>query len=125
MTRKGSESEILAAVVEDVRPWGRFRRFTHNQLSTVKVITVDPGRQLSLQRHQGRDELWVVLDEGLEITLGDRKLRPAVGEEIVIERGTRHRLAAIGPRPARVLEVAFGRFDEEDIERFEDDYGRV
>ena len=49
-----------AEVIEDTRPWGRFEQFTHNEVSTVKLITVAPGQRLSLQVHEHRDELWVV-----------------------------------------------------------------
>ena len=61
-------------IYEERRPWGGFRRYTHNQLSTVKIITVKPGEILSLQYHHHRDELWVALDEGLRVTLGDRRI---------------------------------------------------
>ena len=117
------EREIRERILEDRRPWGRFRQFAHNQVCTVKIITVAPHQTLSLQRHQHRDELWVILDPGLEVTLDDRTWRPRVGEEIVIVRRSKHRLASTGPA-ARLLEVAFGEFDEDDIERFEDVYGR-
>jgi mannose-1-phosphate guanylyltransferase/mannose-6-phosphate isomerase len=107
------------------KPWGEFEQYTHNALSTVKVITVRPGGILSLQYHHWRDELWVVLDSGAQVELGDRVLRPEKGERIFIPRGTAHRLSSVGREPVRVLEVSFGKFDEEDIVRLEDVYGRV
>src|SRR5258706_508284 len=51
-------------VITDQRPWGSFERFTLNESSTVKLIYVQPGERLSLQRHESRDELWVALDPG-------------------------------------------------------------
>jgi mannose-6-phosphate isomerase len=110
-------------IVEDRRPWGRFRRYTHGDATTVKIITVAAGQALSLQRHHHRDELWVVLDPGLQVRIGDEVIDAAVGDEFLIPRGTLHRVAA-GATDARFLEVAFGRFDEDDIERVEDRYGR-
>jgi mannose-6-phosphate isomerase len=110
-------------IVEDRRPWGRFRRYTHGETTTVKVITVDAGQDLSLQRHQHRDELWIVLDPGLCVRIGDESTVAEAGDEFFIPRGTVHR-ASGGPHGARFLEVAFGRFDEDDIERLEDRYGR-
>jgi mannose-6-phosphate isomerase len=110
-------------IVEDRRPWGRFRRYTHNEATTVKVITVDAGQELSLQRHEHRDELWVMLDPGLSVRVGDEVVDAAAGDEFLIPRGTLHRVGA-GPTAGRFLEVAFGRFDEDDIERVEDQYGR-
>ncbi len=111
-------------IYEEQRPWGAFRRFTHNAVSTVKIITVNPGQVLSLQFHHHRDELWVALDPGLQVTLGERTWEPEPYEEIYIPRETRHRVAGLGPRPSRWLEIAFGNFDEQDIVRLEDRYGR-
>lgn len=112
------------ARITDVRPWGSFERYSLNQVSTVKILTVLPGQQLSLQRHTHRDELWVILDPGLEILIGDRVEQPAVGSEHFIPRRTVHRLSCVGPQQARLLEVAFGVFDEDDIERLADIYAR-
>jgi mannose-6-phosphate isomerase len=111
--------------IEVEKPWGKFEQYTHNLLSTVKVITVDSGGSLSLQYHHWRDELWVVLDEGAEIQLGDTVIRPQGGERIFIPRTTVHRLSAAGDRPVRILEISFGEFDENDIVRLEDVYGRT
>ncbi|MBA4116893.1 MAG: phosphomannose isomerase type II C-terminal cupin domain [Rubrobacter sp.] len=107
------------------KPWGRFEQYTHDLPSTVKIITVDPGGTLSRQYHHRRDELWVALDPGASVELGDDVLYPTSGEKLYIPRGTVHRLSCTGDRPVRILEVAFGEFDEEDIVRLEDVYGRV
>ena len=50
---------------------------------------------------------------------------PETGEKIFIPRGTVHRLSAAGEREVRILEISFGEFDEEDIVRLEDVYGRA
>ena len=113
-----------SAIYEENRPWGGFRRYTHNQVSTVKIITVNPGQVLSLQYHHHRDELWVVLDSGLSVTLDDRVWEPALYEEILIPHGSYHRMAGVGSQPSRWLEISFGHFDESDIVRLEDQYGR-
>jgi mannose-1-phosphate guanylyltransferase/mannose-6-phosphate isomerase len=111
--------------VEVKKPWGKFEQYTQNMLSTVKVITVQPGGALSLQYHHRRDELWVILDTGAQIEVGTEVLRPEKGEKIFIPRKTAHRLSATGDKSVRILEVSFGQFDEEDIVRLEDVYGRV
>ena len=111
--------------VEVEKPWGKFEQYTHNVLSTVKVITVQPGGVLSLQYHHGRDELWVVLDAGAQVELGETVMRPGVGEKVFIPRATAHRLSATGSAPVRILEISFGEFDEEDIVRLDDVYGRT
>ena len=107
------------------KPWGRFEQYTHNLPSTVKVITVQPGGALSLQYHYRRDELWVVLDAGARIELGDEVLNPKAGDKVFIPRTTKHRLSAGGGGSVRILEVSFGEFDENDIVRLEDVYGRT
>ncbi len=107
------------------KPWGRFEQYTHNLPCTVKIITVEPGGTLSRQYHHHRDELWVILDPGARVELGDKMLSPAPEEKLYIPRETVHRLSCAGERAVRVLEVSFGEFDEDDIVRLEDVYGRV
>jgi mannose-6-phosphate isomerase len=117
------ETGIKDKILEDIRPWGQFKRYAHNDNCSVKILTVNQGQRLSKQVHKKRDELWIVLDEGLEIELEEEILKPKFGDEIVILRNSLHRLSA--PRKkGRVLEVAFGFYDEDDIERLEDDYDR-
>ena len=111
--------------VTERRPWGEFTQLCLNEPVTVKIITVAAGAELSLQRHRHRAELWVALDPTLRVEVDGRAWRPAVGERVWIPAGAAHRLAAPGAQGGRVLEVAFGRFDEADIERFSDRYGRV
>ena len=113
-----------AEVIEDTRPWGRFEQFTHNEVSTVKLITVAPGQRLSLQVHEHRDELWVVTRGPVTAQVGDEVSTVGVGERVWIPRGVNHRLGNEGTEEGKVLEVAFGTFDEADIERLEDDYSR-
>ena len=110
-------------IVVDHRPWGWFERFTLNAPTTVKIITVDAGHRLSLQRHEYRDELWTVLDTPLQVEIGGRDWVANPGEKIWIPRGTTHRIAA-AESSGRFLEIAFGNFDESDIERLSDDYAR-
>src|SRR5574340_644994 len=108
--------EILKRIVHMDKPWGNFEQYAYNQVCTVKILTVAAGQVLSLQSHQNRDELWVVIDEGLRVELDEAELDPSPGDRIVIPRHTKHRLASRGPR-GRVLEISFGMFDEGDIER--------
>jgi mannose-6-phosphate isomerase len=89
----------------------------------VKVITVKPGESLSLQYHHRRDEFWHVLsgDGTAEIDGQSLKLEP--GGTCFIPRGTKHRVHG-GASVLVFLELAFGDFDENDIIRLEDKYGR-
>jgi mannose-6-phosphate isomerase len=111
-------------VLVDHRPWGSFRQYTCDEPTTVKLIHVEAGQSLSLQRHQDRDELWVVLHAGLVVEVDGERHVAAAGDEFFIPRGTVHRVCAEA-RGGRFLEVAFGRFDEADIERLDDRYGRA
>lgn len=109
------------------KPWGSFDQYAFNEPCTVKILTCRPGQQLSLQRHARRSELWVALDPGVVIHLDGVVLRPERGGETWLPAGAVHRLACDEgtPSPVRVLEVSYGEFDENDIERLQDDYGRA
>ncbi|MFG2002434.1 phosphomannose isomerase type II C-terminal cupin domain [Spirillospora sp. NPDC048911] len=124
MTDQATGLAPLLAIITDERPWGRFERFTLNEPSTVKIIHVAPGQRLSLQRHRHRDELWVALDRGAVFEVAGQRIEPEVGERVLIKAGDTHRMGSSGPA-VRVLEIAFGEFDEDDIERLEDSYGRA
>ena len=106
------------------RPWGKFQQFLSNEAVTVKIITVNPGHRLSLQTHGHRDEMWQVLDVPIDIQIDDHIWTAQPGERIWAPQGCRHRMANSGTEPGRVLEIAFGDFDESDIERLQDDYAR-
>ena len=106
------------------RPWGAFEQFSLNQTSTVKIITVEPSSRLSLQRHEHRSEFWQVLDGPMEIEVDGRAWTAQHGEDVWVPAGSTHRMGNTGAEPARILEVAFGHFDEDDIERLQDDYLR-
>lgn len=106
------------------RPWGSFKQFAFNQDCTVSLMTVLPGQRLSLQSHTGRAELWIVLDAGALVQVGDRITEHGPGDEIWIPANERHRLTCAGDRPVRVLEVAFGNWQQADITRYEDDFKR-
>jgi mannose-6-phosphate isomerase-like protein (cupin superfamily) len=118
------EKDFRARILEDIRPWGRFRVYPHENAGSLKIITVNPGASLSLQYHRRRAEFWIALDEGLEITIGERTWRPRRNEEIYIPREAAHRLRCAGPEPARVMEIWLGDSAEDDIVRLADNYGR-
>lgn len=124
-TPDAREEAIRAGIFTDDRPWGNFRQFSLNQSTTVKILTVQAGGTLSLQLHRQRDELWCVLDDGLRVEIDGVACDPKPGDELVILRGQTHRLSAPGSPGGRVLEIAFGHFDEADIERIDDIYGRA
>ncbi len=105
------------------RPWGSFKQYAHNHDVTVSLMSVKAGQRLSLQSHTERAELWIVLDEGAVVQVDDQILHPNVGDEIWIPANAKHRLSSGGPE-VRVLEVAFGNWQQADITRYDDDYQR-
>ncbi|MBC3761619.1 phosphomannose isomerase type II C-terminal cupin domain [Quadrisphaera oryzae] len=123
-TAESLEADRRDAVFVAERPWGQFQQFVLNQVCTVKVITVEAGHRLSLQKHGERDEMWQVLDVPLDVQVGDKQWTAEVGEIVYTPAGSLHRLGNSGTRTGRILEIAFGRFDEGDIERLHDDYAR-
>jgi len=108
----------------ETRPWGNFERFTQNELSTVKIITVNPHEELSLQYHLKRSEFWKILSGDPHITVGDNVIDAHPGGEFFELAKEKHRIQA-GDIPAVILEIAFGDFEEGDIVRLEDKYGRA
>lgn len=111
-------------VASVTRPWGSFLQYAHNRECTVSLMTVLPGQRLSLQSHTARAELWIVIDEGALVQVGDAEQVHRAGDEIWIPAGERHRLSCTGDRPVRVLEVAFGNWQQDDIRRYDDLYAR-
>ncbi len=111
------------------RPWGDFKQYAFNQDCTVSLMRVLPGQRLSLQSHTGRAELWIVLDAGAVVQVGDEIRTCQQGEEIWIPAGEKHRLSGMPAEASqagevRVLEVAFGNWQQADITRYEDDFQR-
>lgn len=105
------------------KPWGNFEELTLNEKTTVKILTINPSESLSLQTHDRRSEWWIVLDEAMEVTVGDVKKVLHKGDDIFIPAGTVHRVTGLDT-PCRWVEIAYGPFFEHDIERIDDKYGR-
>ena len=107
------------------RPWGEELWLTreHEAPAMVKIITVKPGETLSLLYHHRRDEFWLVLSGNGTAKIGGQSLKLENGSTCFIPRETRHRVSG-GDTELVFLELAFGDFDEKDIVRLEDKYGR-
>ena len=105
------------------KPWGFFEQFALNEQCTVKILHVKPGASLSKQYHENREEMWIALDEGLTVEVEDRVWKAKKGEHIMIPKMAAHRLSS--KKGGRMLEVSAGFFDEQDIVRVEDKYGRT
>jgi mannose-6-phosphate isomerase len=110
----------------DQRPWGNYQVLADEPDHKVKRIVVYPGKRLSLQRHRQRAEHWyLVAGRGL-VTRDREEFALTAGQAVDIPRGARHRLENPGPEKVVFIEVQTGDyFGEDDIERFEDDFGRA
>ena len=108
------------------RPWGSFETLAEGPGYRVKRLTVAPGARLSLQMHRRRSEHWTVVHGRAGVTLGDATRVLTADRSAHIQHGVRHRLANLGCEPLEVVEVQIGGYlGEDDIVRFEDDYGRA
>jgi len=108
------------------RPWGYYLVLLDADRFKVKLLVVNPGKRLSLQRHRRRSEHWHVVQGDARVTLDGREIRLGARESIDIPLGSKHRIENAGREPVVVVEVQTGEyFGEDDIERFEDDFGRA
>ena len=106
------------------KPWGSFTRFTNNEPSTVKILHINKGEEFSLQYHTNREEFWKIIKGNPVVVVGDKTEYPKEGDEFVISPHTNHRIFALND-DVTVLEISKGQFDEDDIVRIEDKYGRI
>jgi mannose-1-phosphate guanylyltransferase/mannose-6-phosphate isomerase len=108
-----------------LRPWGSYDGIEHGERFQVKRIVVEPGAALSLQMHYHRAEHWIVVRGTARVTRGDETYLLTENESTYIPPGTRHRLENPGKLPLEIIEVQSGAYlGEDDIVRFEDNYGR-
>lgn len=110
-------------VVTEKRPWGMFARFTNNEPSTVKLLYINKGEELSLQYHTHREEFWRIIHGSPKIIIGDSVFHPNEGEDFTIAPHTNHQISAPVDNVI-ILEISKGQFDEGDIVRVEDKYNR-
>jgi len=110
----------------DERPWGNFTVLDEGDEFKVKRIEVLPNKRLSYQKHTRRAEHWFVVRGTAKVTLNDAEILVKTGEAIDIRLGDKHRVENPDSKELLVfIETQTGDyFGEDDIERFEDDFGR-
>ena len=119
---KREEAEIHTKVY---RPWGNYESIDSSDRFQVKRITVKQGERLSLQKHHHRAEHWIVVKGTALVTCGEKKFLLSENESTYIPIGEVHRLENPGKIPLELIEVQSGTYlGEDDIERFDDKYGR-
>lgn len=108
------------------RPWGHYVILQANEVQWIKLIVVYPHSALSLQTHEKRTEHWYPLDQGLEAYISHGGWVDLVpGVEYVVPMHAPHRVLNATNTQASFLEIAIGQPEEDDIIRYEDNYGRA
>ena len=108
------------------RPWGFYESLIQGDRFQVKRIVVNPGHQLSLQKHFHRAEHWVVVNGSAVVTRDGEEVLVRENESIYLPLGCLHRMANPGRIPLTLIEVQSGSYlGEDDIVRIEDTYGRA
>jgi mannose-1-phosphate guanylyltransferase len=122
---KASQSDLLDAPQTVKKPWGKYTVLQDTRNFKVKRLDVEPGKRLSLQKHQYRMEHWTVVEGTARVRVGDEERVLVAGQDVHIPLSEIHRLENAGQDQLRVIEVETGEsFGEEDIVRLEDDWGR-
>jgi len=108
------------------RPWGWYDSIEQGKYFQVKRLHIDPKAKLSIQRHQKRSEHWVLISGNVIATKGENDYVMTEGDSIFIPKGEIHSLYNPNDEYAEIIEVQSGSYlGEDDIERFEDIYGRA
>jgi mannose-1-phosphate guanylyltransferase/mannose-6-phosphate isomerase len=107
------------------RPWGWFQTLENRDQFQLKMINLNPNSKISLQRHKHRAEHWVVVAGTATVTRGDEIIQLKQNESTYIPIGMAHRLENKTGKTLEIIEVQSGDYlGEDDIERFDDEYGR-
>ena len=108
------------------RPWGTWEVLAVGSNYIVKRIIVNPHQKLSLQSHEFRSEHWIIASGTGTVTLDDETFDTPQDTHIYIEKQQKHRMENKTDFPVVFIEVQTGdTLDENDIQRYEDIYGRV
>lgn len=109
------------------RPWGTFEVIQDTPCYKLKKIVVQSGKRLSLQSHQHRSEHWICLSGHGYAQINDQMISLYPGVHVFIEKGSKHRMIndSDSDQQLEIIELQTGSyFGEDDIIRYEDDYGR-
>lgn len=124
-TLKVSGDKIISEHVFENRPWGRFEVLRDESYYKSKIIRVEANQKISYQSHAKRSEHWVIVKGEAVVILNDKEHLLKQGEHIFIPQGTKHRIINRTNSIVEFIEVQVGSyFGEDDIVRYQDDYGR-
>ena len=124
LKQNGREEHLLHKTVE--RPWGSYTVLEKGDAHKIKRLVLKPGAKLSLQLHRRRSEHWVVVSGVAKVTRESETYLVHNNESTYIPINTKHRLENPGGELLQIIEVQNGHYlEEDDIERFDDIYGRI
>jgi mannose-6-phosphate isomerase-like protein (cupin superfamily) len=108
------------------RPWGNYTVLLTEETCQVKKLVVNPGKRISLQSHKFRAEHWFIVSGRGAAELDGKELEVGPGDSIDVAIGSKHRISCGRSEPLVFIEVQTGSsFAEDDIVRYEDDFGRT
>lgn len=108
------------------RPWGSYQTLQINENYQVKLLVINPGGQLSLQKHFKRSEHWVVVAGTPTLTINKETKMYQVDESVYIPCEAVHRIENFTTEICKIIEVQIGSYlGEDDIVRLDDIYGRT
>jgi mannose-1-phosphate guanylyltransferase/mannose-6-phosphate isomerase len=124
LKRNKREEHLVHRTVE--RPWGSYTVLEKGDRYKIKRIVIHPKARLSLQIHRHRSEHWVVVSGTARVTRGEEVFDVHPNESTSIPIAVQHRLENPGGIPLQIIEIQSGDYvEEDDIERFDDEYGRT
>jgi mannose-6-phosphate isomerase len=107
------------------RPWGGFENLLEADTHKVKRLVVKPGQRISYQSHQKRSEHWFIVSGTGVAMIDDKEISIQPGDTVDVGLTVKHRIGNTGEEDLILIEVQTGTyFEEDDIERFSDDYER-
>lgn len=107
------------------RPWGSYTILGSSKSFKTKRLDILPGKRLSLQSHKHRTEYWIVVSGQARVTRNEEVLDLEPTQTVVIPVGAKHRIENPGQKQLTIIEVQLGDyFGEDDITRYQDDFGR-
>jgi mannose-1-phosphate guanylyltransferase / mannose-6-phosphate isomerase len=117
--------DIIVSHTKEHRPWGFFETVKEGINYKAKLIQIDPGKSISLQKHHQRSEHWVVVSGVASIVRGDEQFELIENQSTYIEKNQIHRLSNNTDKILKIIEIQTGdHLSEDDIVRLEDSYGR-
>ena len=117
---------INGITATETRPWGSFTTLEEGPGYKIKRIEVNPGHRLSLQMHHHRSEHWIVVSGTAKVTCGETEEVLFTNQSTYVPQCINHRLENPGVIPLILIEVQNGEYlGEDDIVRFQDNYGRA